>query len=177
MLYVPWQNIAEWKCNMCGLCCKAYSVVLNFPEWLKIIKNYGAEKTVSGLNKLFLKRENDGSCVFLYHFPNMRLCGLQHMKPNACKLWPFKILSKPEFGYANEAAYYYGDSRVFVYVDSTCSGIRYGNPTWDFSNHTVKEFIEIALGLRSEQIKTTANVNFQPYFEFRTLKPKNYFQL
>ena len=82
------------------------------------------------------------------------------MKPKACKIWPFKIVSKPEFGYANEAAYGYGENRLFVYADSTCRGLRYGKPTWEFTGRTLKEFIEIALGFRIEQYKTTANINF-----------------
>jgi len=64
MLFVPWQYIADWKCNACGQCCRAYSVVVNFHEWLKIVKNYGVETTASGLNKIFIKRRSDGSCVF-----------------------------------------------------------------------------------------------------------------
>jgi len=71
MLFVPWQRIADWKCTACGLCCRAYSVVLNFQEWLNIVKNYGVDKTVSGLDKLFIKRRSDGSCIFLYKFSNM----------------------------------------------------------------------------------------------------------
>jgi Fe-S-cluster containining protein len=160
MLLVPWQYVADWKCNACGVCCKAYGVVVNFHEWLKIVKNYGVEATSSGLNKLFIKRRSDGSCVFLYNLSGMYLCGLQRMKPKACKIWPFKIVSKPEFGYADEAAYGYGENRLFVYIDSTCSGLRYGKPTREFSNHVLKEFIEIALGFRIEQYKTTANINF-----------------
>ena len=168
MLIVPWQFIADWKCNACGSCCKVYSVVLNFTEWLKIVKSHGVETTASGLNKLFIKRRSDGSCVFLYNISNMHLCGLQQMKPKACKLWPFKIVSKPEFGYANEAAYNYGENKLFVYADSTCSGLRYGKSTWEFNSQTLKEFIEIALGLRIEQYKTTANVNFlKPYAKVR----------
>jgi len=159
MLFVPWEYIADWKCIACGRCCKAYSTVLSFQEWLKIIKNYGVETTTSGLNKLFVRRKSDGSCVFLYALSNVHLCGLQHMKPRACKLWPFKILSRPEFGYANEAAYYHGGIRMFVYADSSCSGLRYGKPTWEFTNYTIKEFMEIALGLQREQYKTTANLN------------------
>jgi Fe-S-cluster containining protein len=171
MLFVPWQYISDWKCTACGLCCKAYSVILNFQEWLKIVKNYGVGYTVSGLNKLLIKRRSDGSCIFLYELPNMRLCGLQHMKPRACKLWPFKILGEPKFGYANEAAYHYMGNKLFVYADSTCKGIRYGTPMWEFANQTLKEFVEIAFGIRNQQYKTTANLNLlQPYTNYRILK-------
>jgi hypothetical protein len=83
------------------------------------------------------------------------------MKPKACKLWPFKILSRPEYGYANEAVYNYGEDKLFIYADSTCSGLRYGRPTLNFAANTLREFIEIALNIRREQCKTTANINFQ----------------
>jgi Fe-S-cluster containining protein len=171
MLFVPWRYIANWNCNTCGECCRAYSVVLNFQEWLKIVKSYGVDATVSGLSKLFIKRKSDGSCVFLHSFSNTCLCGLQYMKPKACKLWPFKVLHKPDFGNANEAVYDYGENRLFVYADSTCSGLRYGKPSWEFTNHAVKEFIEIALGLRNEQGMTTANIGFlQPCAELRMFR-------
>ncbi len=160
MQFVPWRYIADWKCIACGECCKFYSVVLNFYEWLKIVKNYGVEQTSSGLDKLFIKRRNDGSCAFLCQLSDIYLCGLQHMKPKACKLWPFKILSKPKFGYTNEAAYDYGKNRLFVYADYACSGLRFGNPSWEFANRTLKEFIEIAMGVCIEQYKTTADMTF-----------------
>jgi len=168
MLFVPWRYIADWKCIACGKCCKSYSVVLSFPEWLKIVKGYGVDKTVSGLNKLFIKRRTDGSCVFLYRFSNWYLCGLQHRKPKACKLWPFKVLSKPKYGYVNEAVYYYGGDRFFVYADSSCSGLIYGEPTEKFAKSTLQEFVEIVLERRKDQSKTTANIGFpQAYTGFR----------
>jgi Fe-S-cluster containining protein len=159
MLFVPWKFIADWKCNLCGLCCKAYSVVLNFQEWLNIVKNFGVETTSAGLNKLYLKRKSDGSCVFLYKLADMHLCGLQHMKPTACKLWPFKILTTPKYGYVREAAYPYLGKTLYVYADSTCTGLRYGVPTLEFANQTVREFVEIAMGTRRQQCKTTANIS------------------
>jgi Fe-S-cluster containining protein len=151
-------------------------VVLNFQEWLTIIKNYGVETTASGLNKLYIKRKSDGSCSFLYNISNTHLCGLQHMKPKACKLWPFKVLNKPEYGYAKEAAYDYKGSRLFVYADSNCSGLKYGRPTWEFTTYTVKEFIEIALGIRNQQIKSTADLGLlQPYVQLR--RPNFYYRV
>lgn len=86
------------------------------------------------------------------------------MKPKACKLWPFKVLSKPKFGYANEAVYYYGENKFFIYADVACSGVRYGRPTPEFTNYTLKEFTEIALGLRRNQFKTTAKIGFLNHY-------------
>jgi Fe-S-cluster containining protein len=168
MQFVPWRYIADWSCISCGKCCKLYSVALNFQEWLNIVKNYGVEQTVFGLNRLYLRRKVDGSCPFLHDFSGMHFCGLQHMKPSACKLWPFKILGYPKYGYTNEAVYECGGNRAFVYSDSGCAGLRYGTPTWEFANYTLREFMEIAMGLRSSQQKTTANIgSLQPYARFR----------
>ena len=53
------------------------------------------------------------------------------------------------------------DKKLFVYVDSMCSGVRYGVPTWEFQNNTVKEFAEIALGVRRVgQGSTTGHIGF-----------------
>jgi len=140
---------------MCGLCCKAYSVVLSVPEWLTLAKNYGFETTISGLDKIFIKRRNDGSCTFLCDFEGTYFCGIQNNKPQACKLWPFKVLDKPKFGYEKEAAYVYAGNKFYVYADSTCMGLRYGRPSYDFVNFTLREFVEVAMGFRRRQLKTT----------------------
>ncbi|MBS7633389.1 YkgJ family cysteine cluster protein [Candidatus Bathyarchaeota archaeon] len=160
MQFVPWQRLANWKCIACGDCCRFYSVVLSFPEWLRIVENYGIEKTTSSINRLYIRRKENGLCPFLYNFAGLSVCGLQHMKPKACQLWPFKILPKPQYGHANEAAYDAFSNRFFIYADIACRGLRFGRPTWEFTNHVLKEFIEIALGSRSVQLKTTSALVF-----------------
>jgi hypothetical protein len=87
------------------------------------------------------------------------------MKPRACQLWPFKILREPKFGYPEEATYLFGDSKVFVYADPMCNGLRFGAPTLEFAGSVLKEFVEIAAGLRSNQFKTTSSIWLsQPYY-------------
>lgn len=164
--FVPWRYIADWKCIRCGYCCRFYSVVINFHEWLGIVKNYGVENTASGLDKLFIRRKSDGSCIFLQGGQCLNLCTLQRMKPRACQLWPFKVLMKPEFGYPNEAVLPYGESKLFVYADPLCHGLRFGTPTLEFANYTVREFVEIALGLRTHQLKTTSNIGLADFTQF-----------
>lgn len=176
MPFVPWRNIADWRCIACGDCCRLYSVVINFHEWLKIVKNYGIDRTVSGVGDLFIKREGDGSCVFLNSFSGSCRCGLQHMKPKACQLWPFKILSIPKYGNAREAAYALGEREAYVYVDSMCNGVRYGNSTWEFASQTLREFVEIAMGLRTAQLRTTGNGLFpKPRLRFEGSRTLGYF--
>ena len=140
---------------MCGNCCRFYSVVIDFPEWLQIVRCFGVEKTSAGLNRFYIKRCNNGCCPFLYNFSDFYLCKIQGMKPGACKQWPFKVLSEPKFGDPNHALYNYGGLRLFVYADSVCSGLRYGTPRRDFAALTLREFVEISLGKRQNQSKTT----------------------
>lgn len=156
--FVPWRYVADWKCIQCGDCCRLYSVVLHFNEWLNIVKNFGAGQTASGLNKLFIRRRSDGSCAFLQGGPYASYCALQNMKPKACQIWPFKVLMKPQFGLVNEAVFPLGDNKVFVYVDPNCNGVRFGSPTYEFANFTLKEFVEIAAGVRVHQSKTTSHI-------------------
>lgn len=156
---VPWRRVADWRCISCGDCCRLYSVVINFHEWLKIVKNFGVETTATDLDKLLIKRNGDGSCAFLGKYSNTHLCGLQHMKPKACQLWPFKVLAQPKYGFPNEAVYGVGPDNLFVYADSMCNGLRFGTPTPEFASNTLREFVEIAIGLRNSQFKTTSRID------------------
>lgn len=162
MMPVPWRYVKSWNCIACGLCCKEYNVVLTFTEWLNIVKNYGVSATVPGINKFFLKRKSDGSCIFLQHFSNTYFCGLQPTKPRACKLWPFKVFSQPKFGKAKEATYTYNGRKFYMYLDPFCLGITWGTPTQGFMEKTLREFVEIALGLREKQYYTTSQLLLQP---------------
>ncbi|MEM1514543.1 MAG: YkgJ family cysteine cluster protein [Candidatus Bathyarchaeia archaeon] len=145
-----------WHCNGCGLCCKEFEVVLTFNEWLNITKIYGVGVTKAELNKLYLGKRSDGSCIFLYPGLNGKwLCGLQHIKPLACKLWPFKVLSKPKYGHPSEALFEYLDQKFYVYVDPFCIGIHWGEPTTELIYKIIPEFIEIALGFRKNQFYST----------------------
>lgn len=162
MLPVPWRYACSWHCNACGLCCKGYSVVLNFAEWMNIVKNYGVGFTSPGINKFFLKQRSDGSCTFLYNYHGKGFCSLQHMKPRACKLWPFKIMQRPKYGRAREAEYDYAGRKMFIYVDPSCPGLSWGSPASSFMKTTFPEFIDLALGLREKQVYSTSRMLYAP---------------
>lgn len=158
MLPIPWRQIESWNCLACGSCCKGYEVVLDFPEWINIVKDYGVNYTQSGISKLFLKHKADGTCIFLYNDYGGPLCSLQHMKPMACKLWPFKISDRPKYGKPNEAAYRIGERSLFVYVEPSCVGIRFGNPSREFVSATLPEFVGLALGRCKRQFFSTSKL-------------------
>lgn len=156
MLPVPWRCIESWNCNTCGLCCKGFDVVLDFPEWIDIVKTYGAEYTTPGLSRIFLRHKTDGTCAFLNNYFSSWVCTLQHMKPMACKLWPFKIMDKPNYGRHREAEYALNSMRLYVYVDPSCRGLRWGTPSTEFVSFTLPEFVDLALGQRRKQFYSTS---------------------
>ena len=162
MQFVPWQHIADWRCKACGYCCKLYSVALTFPEWLNLTKRFGAETTITGFDRFLIRRLSDGSCSFLCKDTNNYYCALQNTKPEACKTWPFKVLTEPRYGNPKQAVFDYLGTQLFVYGDTTCSGLRLGTPTWDFQHKTLREFTEIAIGIRDTQHKTTRTATSAP---------------
>jgi Fe-S-cluster containining protein len=164
MLPVPWRYVQNWNCTACGLCCKGFEVVLDFPEWINVVKNYGMEFTQPGISRFYLNKKSDDSCVFLYNFYGKWLCGLQHMKPIACKLWPFKISDTPKYGRPKEAVYNYGEKKLYVYVDPLCSGFQWGKPNQSFFKETLSEFVNLALGASRKQLYSTSQLfNFQQW--------------
>lgn len=83
------------------------------------------------------------------------------MKPEACKIWPFKVLTEPKYGEPNKAAFDFGGHRLYVYADAMCGGLRYGEPTWEFRYTTVREFVELSLGMRNVQHHATGRLGFE----------------
>jgi Fe-S-cluster containining protein len=162
MIPVSWRNVKSWNCVECGICCKEYHIVLNFNEWVNIVKKYGVETTVPGISKLFLGKKSDGTCIFLNRLGDSYRCGLQYMKPLACKVWPFKIFDKPKFGRPNEALYTYRNKNFYIYVDPACTGLSWGKPVPEFKYRTLPEFIDVAVGLERKQFHSTSKIQSHP---------------
>ncbi len=167
MMLVPWSYVNSWRCNGCGICCKRYQVVLKFSEWLRLVQTYGPGVTSTSLNKFYLEKKPDGSCIFLWESGETHLCGLQNMKPIACKIWPFRILDRPKFGKPNEALFTYRGRKLFVYVDPSCPEIRWGNPSFEMAYRVIPEFVELALGLREKQYYSTSMDLYRFYPKIR----------
>lgn len=173
MIPAPWRHVESWSCVLCGRCCKGYEVTLKFNEWANIVRTYGAEYTEPRIDRLCLKKNYDGTCVFLQKFYDRWTCGLQHLKPRACKLWPFKIYREPKYGRPNEASYTRWERRFYVYVDPLCMGIKWGSPTKKFIYKTLPEFVEIGLGLREKQHYSTSDIPYRLTY-LRTKEKKKF---
>jgi len=146
----------SWRCTGCGLCCRGFEVCLKFNEWLSLVRTYGVGVTKAGLDKFYLQKKADGSCLFLSRARGGWFCGLQNMKPTACKLWPFKVLDRAKYGRAREALYDYKGRRFYVYVDPFCPEIGWGKPAPETVRNVIPEFIDIALGRREKQFYSTS---------------------
>ena len=80
------------------------------------------------------------------------------MKPMACRLWAIKISDKPRYGKPNDAVYNYGGRRLFVYVEPSCPGLRWGKPGEEFARATLGEFVNLALGQCKRQFYSTSRL-------------------
>jgi Fe-S-cluster containining protein len=138
-------------------------VVLRFSEWLNLVRSYGIGVTRTNLQNFSIQKKRDGSCFFSYFFNGRWSCGLQNMKPMACKLWPFKIVGRPKYGRSNEAFFSHNKEKFFVYIDSFCPEIKWGPPTDNISKKLIPEFIEIALGKKKKQ-KYSTSPNWNNFF-------------
>jgi len=139
-------------------------VVLRLNEWVEIVGAFGAWVTEPRVDGPSLRKGPDGTCVFLYRFFDHWLCGLQSMKPRACKLWPFRIYWQPKHGRPKEASYTLGERQLYVYVDPLCVGIQWGTPTPGFVHRTLPEFVEVGLGFQEKQHYSTSQMPYAPRY-------------
>jgi len=161
MQYIPWRNVQNWQCKACGYCCKLYTVALNFGEYIRLTNLFGQNVAVTDFTRFYLKRHSNGDCIFLGCKSLKYYCCLQHMKPEACKIWPFKVTMEPKYGEADLAVYDFNGREIYVYVDNMCNGITYGKPIWEFQNQILPEFVELAVHAREFQHYATGRVGFE----------------
>lgn len=121
-------------------------------EAVRIANIFGYECLELSFKCYYLKKKYDGSCIFQIN----NMCGIQDIKPLACKLWPVIINEKPKYGYKEEAEYEYKGQSFYIYLDSYCKGISYGKPLPFFEKYIIPEFIEISLKSREKQLLSTS---------------------
>lgn len=151
---IPWRKINNWICITCGDCCKKYKVPLTAYEAAKISEIFGHRCLEVGLGCYYLRKKPDGSCIFQVS----NICGIQNIKPHACKLWPFMIYEKAKYEYKHEAEYEYKGRTFYVYINPNCRGIIYGKPSLTFEILVIPEFIELSLRSRKEQVFSTSTL-------------------
>jgi Fe-S-cluster containining protein len=161
---LPWSLLHDWKCYACGDCCRRYLVELKSWEWAKIVRSYGYFSTlISSGGKIYLKRRPDNSCIFLYNAGRNSLCGLQEMKPQACKLWPFQVYENPVFGHVELSRYECSKGVFYIYVVPDCIGLSWGIPSKHLREILLPEIVDIKLGLRVRQKHSTSKLSLSRY--------------
>jgi Fe-S-cluster containining protein len=152
---IPWRKVENWLCVACGDCCREFRVPLRAYEAAKLANLFGYGCLELGLGEYRLRKRPDGRCVFQVYTGGKWICGVQCIKPLACKLWPFFISDKPRDS-KDEAEYEFKGYRFYVYVNSFCRGVVYGKPSNIFAKRVIPEVIELSLGLRREQCLSTS---------------------
>lgn len=153
MLPLPLTRLRSWSCSACAHCCRDYTPILTTVEGIKLSSKFGGvvEPCIRGY---IIKKGIDRRCI-QYNSGQRWLCGIQDIKPGACRLWPFTICKEPTYGRPEEALFNcaYGD--LYVYIDTKCSGITYGVPSLESISKVVPEFVEIGSGGSNRQFYST----------------------
>lgn len=150
--YIPWRLVKSRTCFMCGSCCTRYAIAFTWEEHRRIGRFWPDKVRVKN-RKPYLGRRVDGRCDFLYG----KGCYLQivNMKPFSCKIWPFRVLLKPDrVDRSFHGLCQINNRERFVYLNPACSGINKGNPL-DLSE-TLREVIELSIDSKRQQRYSTA---------------------
>jgi len=153
---IPWSKIENWFCIACGNCCREFKVPLSAYEAIKLAEIFGYDRLELGLKGYYLRKRPDRRCVFQVYSNGKWICGIQSIKPLACRLWPFMVRSKPRHGYKDEAEYEYKGQKFYVYVNPYCRGLIFGKPSRMLIEKVIPEFIELSMGLRVKQELSTS---------------------
>jgi len=173
---IPWRKVENWFCIACGDCCREFRVPLNAYEATKLAEIFGYDCLELGLKGYYLKKKPNRRCIFQIYSGGRWICGIQGIKPLACRLWPFIVTQKPRYEYKDEAEFEFRGQKVYVYLNPYCRGIIYGTPSSIFIKKVIPEFVELSLGLRREQeLSTSILVSAQTNLALLTmLTAKNY---
>lgn len=162
MKLIPWSQMESWSCVRCSTCCRHTTVQLTTQEWLSLTRLYGFGIIGQDVNGLYLRKTINDQCPFLYKSVNGWVCWLQHIKPLACKLWPFRISSTPRYSRSSEACFSYKNQEFYIYAYPQCPGIVLGKPSKLLTYRILPEFLNIRLGLQREQLYSTSKLSFSP---------------
>ncbi|MCW4049579.1 MAG: YkgJ family cysteine cluster protein [Candidatus Bathyarchaeota archaeon] len=160
---IPWTEVNNWSCIACGNCCLGYRVPLKMDEMVKVNAMYGPTVLEYGMGKAYLRNQRNGRCVFQRPLMNRWICTLQGTKPTACRLFPFRIHSKPIYKRGDQAGINLKGKIMYLYMDPDCQGIIHGQPSDRFRNQIVPEIISMGMGLQVKQKYTTSrSIHWRP---------------
>lgn len=164
---IPWTKVRSWLCLACGECCKKFRVPLRAKEYAEIVSKFGYGAVTLDVGRAYLRGDpSTGRCVFQRKVGGRWVCGIQEMKPLACKLWPFAVLDKPRGGGGREALYPRLGRKFYVYVDARCPGVELGAPSERFVAKVLPEVVKLSQGAEISQLYSTSPI---PTLELQAL--------
>jgi Fe-S-cluster containining protein len=132
-------------------------------EMIIVSSQYGQKVLEYGVGKAYLKNQSNGRCVFQRPLMGRWICTLQRAKPTACRLFPFRMHSKPLYKDGENAKVTIGDKTYYLYMDPDCNGIVLGQPIERFRTQIVPEIVKIGIGLPVKQRFTTSkSIHWRP---------------
>jgi hypothetical protein len=111
---IPWREVENWKCIMCGKCCRTLDVPVTMDEEREL-KRYGNVLRKHNIG-VYLKRIND-RCIFYEE-----KCIIYPFRPIACKKYPFYFRKYGE----KDSEFFDRGIKLHIYIDKECTGIGRG---------------------------------------------------
>jgi len=93
-----------FECTCCGVCCTLHQALVELHEVGKISEFLGitqdhfieiyADKRWKVSEKILLKHNAPGGCVFLSKKDDLSLCSIHKVKPSVCRSWESSLARK-----------------------------------------------------------------------------------
>ena len=110
------------------------------------------------LDEVYFIKRDDGRCFFQVPISDHWICGIQKNKPMVCRVWPFIVMTNPEYGHPELALFTENRLDYYIYIDSRCKGIvRCGKNKID--KNLLSEIVQISMRELKTQSYSTCGLN------------------
>lgn len=138
-------------------------------ELVLISKLYGTSCLQIEIDEVYFVKRPDSRCIFQVPISDHWICGIQKNKPMVCRIWPFIIMTNPEYGCPELALFTQNRSNYYIYIDSKCKGIgRRGKNKID--KNLLSEIVQISMRTIKNQSYSTCGLN-NYYSEYEIIQP------
>lgn len=137
---------------------------------LFLISNlYGTSCLKSEFDKVYFIRRPDGRCIFQVPISDHWICGIQKNKPMVCRVWPFIVMTNPEYGCPELSLFNKDRSSYYIYVDSRCKGIGWRGKN-KIDKNLLSEIVQISMRRIKAQSYSTCGLNHH-HNEYTIIQP------
>lgn len=138
-------------------------------ELVLISKIYGTSCLKIELDEVYFVKRPDGRCIFQVPISDRWICGIQKNKPMVCRVWPFIVMTNPEYGCPELALFIKNRSNYYIYIDSKCKGIGcHGKNKID--KDLLSEIVQISMRTKKTQSYSTCGLD-NHHNEYEIIQP------